>query len=132
MRRPQHGRGLSSLFEMNSPITKPPPLRGGDERLWIVLSHLSLFFGVGILLPLVVYLVKKEESAAVAFHAREALNFHISIFIYVLACIPLLMIVVGFPLLIVLGVGSPILSIVGAVRGSSGEVFRYPLTIRLV
>ena len=120
------------MFEMNSPITKPPPLRGGDERLWIVLSHLSLFFGVGILLPLVVYLVKKEESAAVAFHAREALNFHISIFIYVLACIPLLMIVVGFPLLIVLGVGSPILSIVGAVRGSSGEEFRYPLTIRLV
>ncbi|MGK0197767.1 MAG: putative Tic20 family protein, partial [Yoonia sp.] len=56
-----------------------------DEKLWSVLSHLSLLLGVGILLPLIVYLVKKGDSPAVAEHAKEALNFHISVYLYAIA-----------------------------------------------
>lgn len=104
----------------------------GNDRIWSMLSHLSALFGVGILLPLVVYLAMRRESEYVAANAREALNFHISIFIYCLCCIPLVFVLVGIPLLIVIGLGSLVLAIIAAVKASDGKVYEYPLTMRFV
>jgi hypothetical protein len=87
---------------------------------------------VGLILPLVVYLVMRRESAYVAGNAREALNFHISIYIYCLCSIPLVFIFVGIPILILIGICTLVLAIVAAVKSSDGEVYRYPLTLRLV
>lgn len=103
-----------------------------DEKLWIVLSHLSLLLGVGILLPLIVYLVKKGDSPAVAEHAREALNFHISAYLYMLVCAPLTLIFIGVLLLPIIAFASVILSIVAAVKSVDGVAYRYPLTLRFV
>jgi len=97
-----------------------------------MLSHLSGLIGVGIILPLVVYLAMRHESEYVATNARAALNFHLSLLIYGLCCVPLVFIAVGIPLLIAMAVGSLILSIVAAVRASNGECYHYPLTIPLV
>ena len=74
-----------------------------------MLSHLSALLGVGFVLPLVVYLAMRHESEYVAANAREALNFHISVLIYSLCCIPLVFILIGIPLLLVLGLGSLVL-----------------------
>jgi hypothetical protein len=109
----------------------PPPVRGND-KIWAILSHLSAFIGVGLLLPLVVYLSMKNESPYVATNAREALNFHLSLLIYGICCIPLVFIVVGIPLLILIGLASLILAIVAAVKASDGGCYHYPLTLRLV
>jgi uncharacterized Tic20 family protein len=97
-----------------------------------MLSHLSILFGVGIILPLVVYLAMRDESEYVAANAREALNFHISVIIYAFCCAALAFVFVGIPLAIVVGIGSVILAIVAAVRASRGECYRYPLTLRFV
>lgn len=104
----------------------------GNDKIWSMLSHLSTLFGLGLLLPLVVYLAMRRESAYVAENAKEALNFHISVFIYVLCCIPLAFVLIGIPLLIIIGIGCLVLSIVAAVKASNGECYRYPLTLRLV
>lgn len=117
---------------MTPPIIETPLPPKNNDKLWIVLCHLSVFFGFAILLPLIVFLVKKDESAAVAFHAKEALNFHISVFIYGLCCILLIFMIIGLPMLIVLGMAVLILSIVAAVRGADGHEYRYPLTIRFI
>ena len=85
-----------------------------------------------VLVPLVVYLAMRKESEYVAANAREALNFHISVFIYGICCIPLVFIIIGIPLIIGLVIGSFVLAIIAAVKASDGEVYRYPLTIRLV
>ncbi|HAM70601.1 MAG TPA: DUF4870 domain-containing protein [Verrucomicrobiales bacterium] len=111
---------------MPPPTASPPSLLKSDEKLWVVLSHLSLFFGVGILLPLIVYLVKKEDSAPIAHHAKEALNFQISLALYALGCIPLVLVFVGAPLLLALGVASMVLAIIAAVQGAEGRPYRYP------
>lgn len=103
-----------------------------NDRLWAVLSHLSSLVGVGFILPLVVYLVMRRESEYVAGNAREALNFHISVLLYGLLCIPLVFVIVGIPLLVLIGLGTLILSIVAAVKASDGGCYRYPLTIRMV
>lgn len=117
---------------MNDPNVIPPPLTSRDDTLWIVLSHLSVLLGFGILIPLIVYLAKRDDSAAISHHSKEALNFHISLYIYAIACIPLCFFLIGIPLLFALGVAAFILSIVAAVRGADGQEYRYPLTIRFI
>lgn len=109
-----------------------PPSPKGNDKIWSMLSHLSAIFGVGILLPLVVYLAMRNESEYVAANAKEALNFHISVFIYALCCIPLVFVLIGIPLLVVIGITSLVLAILATIKASDGQCFRYPLTLRLV
>src|SRR5437763_11199219 len=104
----------------------------GSDKIWSMLSHLSALLGVGFVLPLVVYLVMRKESEYVAANAREALNFHISVLIYGICCIPLVFILIGIPLLMVLGACSVIFAIIAAVKTSNGQCYRYPLTLRIV
>lgn len=113
-------------------ISSPAPLPASNDRLWAVLCHISSLLGVGFVLPLVVYLVMKKDSPFVAENAREALNFHISIFIYSLCAVPFVFILIGIPLLIAIGLGALVLAILAAIKASEGGCYRYPLTIRLV
>ena len=111
------------------PLTDAPLVHRGSDKIWSMLSHLSALLGVGFVLPLVVYLAMRKESDYVAANAREALNFHISVLIYTLCCIPLVFIVVGIPLLIVLGLGALMLAIIATVKAADGLCYRYPLTL---
>ena len=104
----------------------------GSDKIWSMLCHLSALLGVGILLPLVVYLAMRRESEYVANNAREALNFHLSVLIYSLCCIPLVFIFIGIPLLMVIGLGSLVLAIIATIKAADGLCYRYPLTLRLV
>jgi hypothetical protein len=111
-------------------MARPP----GNEKIWSMLSHLSVWFTpfLGIVLPAIVYLAMRHESQYLAANAREALNFHLSLIIYAVCCIPLVFIVIGIPLLILLWVASVVLSIVAAVKASDGGCYHYPLTLPLV
>jgi uncharacterized Tic20 family protein len=71
-------------------------------------------------------------SRNIAANAKEALNFHISVYLYVLCCIPLAFILVGIPLMIIIGLSSLVLAIIAAVNASKGGCYHYPLTLRLV
>ena len=120
---------------MNTSDTVIPPALprpSSNDRLLAILCHLSEFLGVPLLLPLIIYLVMKEDSAFVKDHAREALNFHLSLCLYGLICVPLVMIVIGIPLLIALGVFAFVVSILAAIKVSDGQHYRYPLCIRLI
>ena len=116
--------------------TMPSPassnVLAGDDKLWIVLSHLSILFGVGLLLPLVVYLVRKDSSPDVRHHAAEALNFHLTVVLYTFIGALLVLVLIGIPMLAALALAVLILSIVAAVQGAEGVRYRYPLTIRLI
>jgi uncharacterized protein len=114
------------------PALPPPPSPRGNDKIWALLSHLSTFIGLPFLLPLVVYLAMKGDSVYVAENAREALNFHLSMLIYALCCIPLIWILIGIPLLFVIGLASLVLAVVAAFKASDGGCYRYPLTVRLV
>ncbi len=109
-----------------------PSVLSGNDKLWSVLSHLSGFFAAPFLFPLVVYLVMRDDSPYVAEHAKEALNFHISLFIYTLIAIPFCAILIGFALLFALWAIGLIFAIVAAVKSTEGVVYRYPVTLRLI
>jgi len=103
-----------------------------SQKLWAIFCHISPFLGVGFILPLVVYLVMRNDSRYVAGNAAAALNFHISCFIYMIVCFALTFILIGIPLMIVVAIGSIILSVIAAIKSSEGEIFEYPLTIPFV
>jgi uncharacterized Tic20 family protein len=119
------------------------------DRTWDVLCHLSalsVLVGVpfgNILGPLVVWLIKKGDSPSADAHGKEALNFQISVTIYLMAAtaltVSLMLILVGFlllPLLLVAVIVVPvidlILVIIASVKAGNGEFYRYPFTLRLI
>jgi hypothetical protein len=107
------------------PVPRQPT---SDETLWAVLSHIS-FFVIALIGPLVVMLVKGNESGFVRDQAVEALNFHITLLI---ASVVLAVSLIGLPLVLLVVVWGAIFTIVAAVRSSRGEPYRYPATLRLV
>jgi uncharacterized Tic20 family protein len=112
------------------PLSQPPA--PGNDKVLAILCHVSIFLGVGFILPLIVYLVKRGESEYVAAHAREVLNFHISLFIYTVCTIPLIFILIGIPIFIALALMSFICAIIAAIKTSDGGFFFYPMTIRFI
>ena len=99
-----------------------------DERTMALLSHVLTFL-FPLLAPLVIYLLKKDESAFVAAHAKESLNFQISL---ILICFVLIITLVGILLLWIVGIIWAILVIIATVRASEGKLYRYPFTLRLI
>ena len=114
----------------------PQPLSASDERTWAIAAHLSSFVAayvaLGLLGPLTVMLIAGPRSAYVRRHAVEALNFNISVLIYLAVAAVLSLVLIGIPMLIAIGVLYVISVIRGAIAASRGEEFRYPLTLRLV
>jgi uncharacterized Tic20 family protein len=99
-----------------------------DERTWAILVHvLSIFFW--IIPGLVVYLAKRDVSPYLAEHAREALNFQITI---ALVFVGLFLTLIGILFLWVPGIINVIVCIVAAIRASDNRTYRYPISLRLV
>jgi len=127
-----------SLSAAQNDLGHPDP----SEKNWAVLAHLASVAGwIGIpfghiIAPLVVWLVKKDESEFVRGQAIESLNFQISMTIYALAAgllaITVIGLVVAIPALLAILAGDIIFTIVGALQVSGGKPYRYPLTIRLL
>ncbi len=111
-----------------------PPLRPEDERTWAVLVHLLPLLGVGLLAPLVVWLVFRGRGPFLEHHAKESLNFQLTVLIAVVVGTLLSLVMFGIPalVLVVAGVAWVVLEILAAVAASRWEWYRYPLTLRLV
>src|SRR2546422_4890144 len=98
-----------------------------EERNWGMLSHLLALVGYfaipfgNVAAPLIIYLMKKDESPFVADQSRESLNFQISICIYALVSGVLVVIIIGLFLLVAVGVAGVVLTIIASVKAANGE-----------
>ncbi|MDP9433212.1 MAG: DUF4870 domain-containing protein [Actinomycetota bacterium] len=122
-------------YGQHQPYGWPPQPHGGasgDDTIWAVLGHLSAFVSLPILVPLVIYLVKKDTSPFVRHHAAEALNFHITMTIASFVAALLLFVLIGFVLLPALVIFVIIVTVLAAVAAGKGEPYRYPLSIRFL
>jgi len=113
-------------------------LSQADERMWAMLCHLASLAKytaiplANILGPLIIWQIKKGQSPLVDDQGREAVNFQISVTIYVLIGLLSLCIGIGFIVLPALGIFDLVFTIIAAVKANQGEMYRYPLTIRIV
>jgi uncharacterized Tic20 family protein len=130
------------------PPPQPPPLPPGgggpagqplppdQERLWAMLSHLLSFVAaylfLGFVAPLIVLLVFGSRSAFVRANAVESLNFNLTWLLYGVIAVVLAVVLIGIPILIILGIAYLVLVVVASVKANNGEVYRYPATIRFI
>ena len=111
-----------------------PAYREHQTRQWAMFLHLSVFAGfvvpvAGLVLPIVLWQVKKAELPGIDPHGKVVVNWVLSAIIYALICIPLFLVIVGIPLLIAVGVLWIVFPIIGAIKASNGELWKYPLSI---
>jgi uncharacterized Tic20 family protein len=106
----------------------PDYIPTGDERTMAILVHvLSIFFW--IIPALIIYLIKKDESKFVAYHAKEQLNFQITMtIVYAIMIIT----IVGLLFIWIPGIVALVLCIVAAIKASDLKLYKFPLTIRLI
>ena len=109
-----------------------------------MLCHVSALAGLlvpggNIFGPLIVWLMKKDESAEINEHGKESLNFQISVFIYVaalsLVSLILMFILIGvllIPVIALVCIADVVLVIIASLKANEGQLYRYPLTLRLV
>ena len=121
-------------------MNEPNPVAGvptQDERTWGMLAHLTAFSGFliplgSVIAPLIVWLVKRDQSEFVADQGKEALNFNISVLLAGVVCGVLVWIFIGILLGVALFFYWLAMTIVAGIKASEGIRYRYPFTLRLV
>jgi uncharacterized Tic20 family protein len=114
-----------------------------DERSYALFMHLSLLAHtvlslIAIVIPVIMWQMKKEESPFLDDHGREAVNFQISLIIWSvgfgLLAVPLGLLTCGLGFIVAFV--PYVLGIVGMIQAASaanrGEFYRYPMTMRFV
>jgi uncharacterized Tic20 family protein len=109
-----------------------------NERTWGMLAHLSALVGLvipligNVLGPLGVSIARADQSAFVAAHAKEALNFNISVTLAAVVCALLMLVFIGFLLGSALFIAWLVMTLIAAIKASEGVAYRYPFSLRLV
>jgi uncharacterized protein len=118
-------------------VTKKRDEKGGmempsnEERLLAAAIYAISFFTVFIG-PLVIWLVKKNESSFIDYHGREYLNLLISYAVYGIVSWILMIVLIGFILAPVVGVLGVVFTIVGAIKAYEGQEYRIPFIFRIL
>jgi len=108
-----------------------------DANTWSMWIHLSQYCAyavpiAGIIVPIVLWQLKKDESEIIDLHGKIVVNWLITSFIMLTACIVLYFVFIGIPLLIALGIAIVVFPVVGGLKANDGEAWPYPLSINFL
>ncbi|MBC7756433.1 MAG: DUF4870 domain-containing protein [Bdellovibrio sp.] len=118
--------------EINTDLTKPSINNpSNDEKNIATITHLAgtVF---SFIPPLVVWILKKDDSAYIANQAKEALNFQITVALAMFVCGILIWLVIPIILMMIIWLANIVLCIIAAIACSKGEAYRYPFCLRLI
>ena len=122
----------SDLPPVDSVATPPPAISStSEERTLALLCHLGGVIG-SFVVPLIIWLVKKDQSKFLDDQGKEALNFQITMAIALLISFATIFIFIGavlFPAVIVVNI---VFCILGGLEANKGKLYRYPFTLRLI
>jgi uncharacterized Tic20 family protein len=140
-----HERGALSDDEYT--VAKASVIRGerseaveftdDDVSQWAILLHLSQFLvyflpPFGLVAPFVIWQYKKHDMPEIDHHGKMVVNWVLSAMVYLAASIILCIVVIGVPLLLAVLVLSIVYPVIGAIKASNGQVWRYPLSIDFI
>jgi uncharacterized Tic20 family protein len=111
-----------------------------DARMWAMFCHLAGLAGFvipvivsGIIAPLIVWQIKKDEDPFIDEQGKEAVNFQICVGICALVSALLIpLFCIGAILLTAVGTADLVFLLIAAVKANNGYHYRYPLTIRFI
>jgi uncharacterized Tic20 family protein len=108
----------------------PPSIPSTQEdRQMALFAHLGGI--MGFMVPLIIWILKKDESEFVDDQGKEALNFHLTLMIgHLIGGLSICFTFGAINLVCwVLGI---VFGIIGGMAAQKGEVYRYPMTIRFI
>jgi uncharacterized protein len=108
-----------------------------DTRKWAMLCHIAGLAGfiipfAGLVAPLVIWLLKKEEHPFIDEQGKEAVNFQISMAICMFVSGLLTLVLIGWLLLLPLVLFDIVMCIIAGMKANDGVAYRYPVAIRLI
>jgi hypothetical protein len=113
-----------------------------DARMWAMICHLAGLAGLAvpvvgnIVAPLIVWQIKKDDFPFVDEQGKEAVNFQISMSLYLLVSailwVPLSFICIGMLIPAAIAIVDLVFLLIAAVNANNGHHYRYPLTIRFI
>jgi hypothetical protein len=129
---PEFQQAKETLLMQNRPVE---PLAALDSNTWGVFIHLSQFLFyllplAGIIAPILLWQLNKDESAIINRHGQIVLNWLLTELILLIIAAPLCFILIGFPLIFIITALAVIFPIIGAIKASNGEIWPYPCSIR--
>ena len=95
-----------------------------DTKL-LALLHLSGLF-VFLFPPLLIWLWKKDQIVDLDKHAKDVINFQLTMWIYLFASMLLVFLIIGVPLLIFLGITSSIIIVLNTIKVLNKQPYKYP------
>jgi len=131
-------------FEQPQTVQESSPSKeiNKDARMWAMFCHLAALAGIVVPVigcivgPLVVWQIKKDEFPFVDEQGKNAVNFQISMLLYLLISailwIPLSFFCIGVFIPVAISIVDLVFLLIAAVKANAGEHYRYPLTIRFI
>ncbi len=107
----------------------PPP--SSEDRTMGMLCHLLAIF-TGFLGPLIIWLVKKDQSPFVDDQGKEALNFQLTMLIGWVIAFVTSFFCIGFFIGAALVVVNLVFCILATIKANQGIAYRYPINIRFI
>lgn len=113
-----------------APYAGPPAT--ADDKTMAMLAHL-LAIVTGFIGPLIIWLIKKDQSPFVSDQAKEALNFEITlaiawVVIFILGMLTCFAHLLYLPLLVL----NLVFCLMAGLKAKDGIAYRYPFALRLV
>ena len=111
-----------------------PAVDDRQVRQWALVLHLSLLAGfliplAGMVAPIIIWQLKKEEMPGLDAHGKVVANWIISSIIYGGVSVLLIFVLIGIPLILLLCLVGVIFPIIGGIKAGDGEVWKYPMSI---
>lgn len=112
------------------------PAPDAEARKWAMLCHFAAFFWLlvpmvgNVIAVLLVWQLKKDSDPFIDEQGKEALNFQITYSVAMMVCGALAWVLIGFPLMILVGAVAFVLTIIAGVKANEGQHYRYPFCWR--
>lgn len=121
---------MSENENMNTPQQNYGPVSDDDKNMALILYLLSLVSGfIG---PLIIWLLKKDESEFIDYHGKECLNLQITVTTLGAISLVLTVVLIGFLTGAVVGIYALVITIIAAMNAYKGEYYRIPLIVRFL
>lgn len=111
-----------------------PEKQDRQTRQWAFILHISVLAGflvplAGLIAPIVIWQLKKDQLPGIDAHGKNAINWIISAMIYAVVSVLLVFVIIGIPMLMALGAAGVAFPIIAAIKANHGELWKYPLAI---
>lgn len=102
-----------------------------DDKLMATLAHILGLF-THIIAPLIIFLLKKDESEFIAENSKEALNFQLTMLIGWFIGAFTAWIIIGLFIMLLVVIFELIFCIQAAMAAHNGNIYKYPISFRFI